>query len=94
MVMELLRGETLDVVSKLATMYDSLANLLRAQKAFDAAEALYRKGLSYQSRLAAEHPQVLSYRYGHGQVLHNLADLLRERGRPGEGLPLEQQAVR
>src|SRR5207247_790694 len=48
----------------------------------------------YQSRLAAEYPQVIVYRFGHGQVLHNLADLLRERGRPGEALPLERAAVR
>jgi hypothetical protein len=80
--------------SKLAAMCDSLANLLRAQKAFDEAESLYRKELSYQSRLAAEHPQVNAYRFGHGQALHNLADLLRERGRSGEALPLELEAVR
>jgi hypothetical protein len=82
-----------DYLSKLATMCDSLANLLRSQKEFDAAETLYRRELSYQSRLTAEHPQVVAYRYGHGQALHNLADLLRERRRPAEGLPLERKAV-
>src|SRR5207253_768098 len=80
--------------SKLASMCDSLANLLRAEARFPEAESLYRKELVYQSRLAAEYPQVIAYRFGHGQVLHNLADLLRERGRPAEALPLEREAVR
>jgi tetratricopeptide (TPR) repeat protein len=82
-----------DYVAKLAVMCDSLANLLRARNAFDEAETLYRKELSYQAHLAAEHPQVIAYRFGHGQALHNLADLIRERGRAGEGLPLEREAV-
>src|SRR5204863_7791143 len=41
-----------------------------------------------------EHPQVIAYRFGHGQALHNLADLLLERKRSDEALPLEQEAVR
>jgi tetratricopeptide (TPR) repeat protein len=81
-------------LSKLAAMSDSLANLLRSQNAYDEAESLYRKELTYHDRLATEHPRVLAYRYGHGQVLHNLADLLRERGRGDEGLPHEREAVR
>ena len=81
-------------LSKLAAMSDSLANLLRSRNAFDEAESLYRKELTYHARLASEYPRVLAYRYGHGQVLHNLADLLRERGRGDEGLALEREAVR
>ncbi len=81
-------------LSKLAAMSDSLANLLRSEKAYDEAESIYRKELSYHSRLATEYPRVLAYRYGHGQVLHNLADLLRERVRSDEALPLEREAVR
>ena len=80
--------------SRLASMCDSLANLLRAQHQFPEAETLYRKELTYQSRLDAEYPQVIAYRFGHGQVLHNLADLLRERGRLAEALPMEREAVR
>ncbi len=81
-------------LSNLAAMCDSLANLLRSQNAHDEAESLYRQELTYHARLAMEYPRVLAYRYGHGQVLHNLADLLRERGRCHEGLPLEREAVR
>src|SRR5207237_4312775 len=66
----------------------------RAQKTLAQAESVSRKELSYQPGVAAEHPQVIAYRFGHGQVLHNLADLLRERGRPDEALPLEREAVR
>jgi tetratricopeptide (TPR) repeat protein len=80
--------------SKLASMCDSLAALLRAKNAFVEAESLYRKALSFQSRLAAEQPQIVAYQYGHGQILHNLADLLRERGRAEEALPLQREAVR
>jgi serine/threonine-protein kinase len=83
-----------DYLAKLATMRDSLANLLRGRGALDQAEALYRQELADRARLAAEHPQVIAYRFGHGQALHNLADLLLERGRPGDALPLEREALR
>jgi tetratricopeptide (TPR) repeat protein len=82
-----------DYLSKLASACDTLANLLRAQGQFKEAEALYRKELSYQSRLVAEHPTELPYRFGHGQALHNLADLLRDRGQSGTALPLEREAI-
>jgi tetratricopeptide (TPR) repeat protein len=83
-----------DYLSKLASACDTLANLLRAQGEFIEAEALYRKELSYQSRLVAEHPAELTYRFGHGQSLHNLADLLRDRGHSETALPLEREAIR
>jgi hypothetical protein len=80
--------------SKLAQMYDSFGIFLRARNALGEAETVFRKELALQSRLALEQPQVVDYRFGHGQVLHNLGDLLRERGHPAEGLPLEREAVR
>jgi eukaryotic-like serine/threonine-protein kinase len=80
--------------SKLAQMYDSLGIFLRARNALGEADTVFRKELALQSRLALEQPQVVDYRFGHGQVLHNLGDLLRERGHPAEGLPLEREAVR
>jgi eukaryotic-like serine/threonine-protein kinase len=83
-----------DHLSKLATMIDGLANLLREQNQLVEAEALYHKVISYQARLAAEHPQSLEFRFGHGQALHNLADVLRERGRPVDALPLAREAVK
>ena len=75
-------------------MCDSLAGLLRDRNAFGESESRLPKSTRRYSRLAAEQPQNIAYRFGHGQVLHNLADLLRERGRGEEGLPLEREAVR
>jgi tetratricopeptide (TPR) repeat protein len=82
-----------DYLSKLATFLDGLASLHRAQDHNDDAEALYRKGLSYHSRLAAQNPESLSFRFGHGQALHNLADFLRDRGRLDDALSLSREAV-
>ncbi len=73
---------------------NSLAEFLRTHRAVDDAEAVYRKALSHQSSVVAEHPDHVGSRFGHGQLLHNLADLLREGGHPRAGLPLQQEAVR
>jgi hypothetical protein len=80
-------------LTNLAATYDSLAGLCRDWKSLDEAEAVYRKELVCRARLAIEHPAVANYRFGHGRLLHNLADLLRERSRPEEALVLERQAV-
>jgi tetratricopeptide (TPR) repeat protein len=80
-------------LTNLAATYDSLAGLCRDWKSLDEAEAVYRKELACRARLAIEHPAVANYRFGHGRLLHNLADLLRERSRPEEALVLERQAV-
>ena len=53
----------------------------------------YRRALSYRSRLAEEHRADSSYRLGHGRVLHNLAELLRGRGRDQEALSVARHAV-
>ena len=80
-------------LTNLAATYDSLAGLCRDWKSLDEAEAVYRKELACRARLAIEHPAVANYRFGHGRLLHNLADLLRDRSRPEEALVLERQAV-
>jgi serine/threonine-protein kinase len=82
-----------DYVAHLGALDDTLAGLFRAQKMFDQTEELYRKSLARRSRLMAEHPQLVDYRGWHAQGLHNLADLLRERGRPREALPLQREAI-
>jgi len=78
--------------AKLAATCRGLAGLCRDQGSYDQAEKYYRQELAIQSRLAIEHP-LEHFFFAHGRVLHNLADLLRQRGRSNEALPLEQAAV-
>jgi tetratricopeptide (TPR) repeat protein len=80
-------------LAKLAATCESLARVCRDQRAIDAALAAYRKALVYQSRLASEKPNVTSYRFDHGRILHNMADLLWECGQPKEAVLLASQAV-
>jgi len=82
-----------DYVANLAATCSRLADFYRDLKRFERAEALERQELLYQSRLEKEHPGVIAFRFGHGRALHNLADTLRERGRPNLALPLEREAV-
>jgi tetratricopeptide (TPR) repeat protein len=79
--------------ARLAMMCSGLAGLLRDQGSLEQAEAVYRDELAHWSRLARDGPLPIRFQHGHGDVLHNLADLLRERGRSQEALPLERQAV-
>ena len=83
-----------EYVATLATVHGNLADLLRDMKVYEEAEAHYRQELSLRSRIASDRPGVISARYGHGQVLHILADLLRERGRTEEALALEHEAIK
>jgi len=85
-------GES-DAIDKLATTYVSLAGTYRDPKSTEEAEAFYRKGLSHYARLTSEHPQMLGYRFGYGQALHKLADLLHDRGRLEEARPIARQAI-
>jgi len=82
-----------EYVLRLAETCSSLGELFVAEKSFKEAEALERKALLYSARLEKQHPSDLEFRFEHGRSLHNLADFLRERGRPDEALPLERQAV-
>ncbi|MFI5458739.1 MAG: hypothetical protein ACHRXM_25205 [Isosphaerales bacterium] len=83
-----------DYLANLAATCCRLADLYRGEKRLEKAEALERQELLCQSRLEKEHPDDIAFRFGHGRALHNLANVLRERGRPDLGLPLEQEAVR
>jgi len=82
-----------DYLANLAETCSRLAGLYRDLKRFERAEAMERQELLCQSRLEKEHPDVIAFRFGHGRALHNLADTLRERGRPDLALPLEREAV-
>lgn len=82
-----------DAIDRLAATYVSLAGTYRDPKSTGEAEAFYRKGLSHYARLTSEHPRVLGYRYGYGHALHNLADLLRERGRPEQARPIARESI-
>jgi tetratricopeptide (TPR) repeat protein len=85
-------GES-DTLANLAATCVSLANVYRDQKSTGEAETFYRKALSHYSRLTSDHPQVIAYRFGHGQALHRLADLLRERGRSQQALPIARESI-
>jgi len=85
-------GES-DTLAKLAATYVSLAGVDRDRKLTGEAEAFYRKAISHYSRLSSEHPQVIAYRFGHGQALHKLAELLRERGRSQEALLIARESI-
>ena len=78
----------------LARMYDELAGLLRAFHLEEEAETAYREALVQQERLVTQRPDLIEFRFDHGRVLHNLGNLLHERGRPREGLQLEREAIR
>ena len=88
-----IRPQSPEELANLADAYDSMADFCREWKSLDQAEAVYRKELACHAQLVTDHPAAAHYRFGHGRVLHNLADLLRERHRPTESLVLEQQAV-
>ena len=83
----------LDQVAKLAETCGRLADSYLDTKAYDRAEDYQRRELSYQTRLHEENPGVRAFRFGRGRALHNLADLLRQRGRAQEALALERKGV-
>jgi tetratricopeptide (TPR) repeat protein len=82
-----------DTLAKLAATDVSLADACRDQKSIGEAEALYRQGLAHYVLLTSEQPQVLAYRFGHGQALHKLADLLRERGRLDDAMRIARESI-
>jgi hypothetical protein len=49
--------------------------------------------LSHQTRLMDYQPDVVRYRFGRGRAAHNLAELLRQRGRTVEALAIEREAA-
>jgi tetratricopeptide (TPR) repeat protein len=82
-----------ETIRRLAETCDSLVELCLDEKSFKQAEALQRRALIYSARLEKEHPIDLELRFEHGRSLHNLAELLRKRGRQDEALPFQRQAV-
>ena len=61
--------------------YAALADSFINDKLYEKAEEQERKALSCQLRLAHLQPEVAAFRFGRGRALHNLAELLRQRGR-------------
>jgi tetratricopeptide (TPR) repeat protein len=78
---------------RMADTCSSLGELFIEEKSFNEAETCERKALLYSARLEKEHPSNLEFRFEHGRARHNLADFLRERGRSGEAMTLERQAI-
>jgi tetratricopeptide (TPR) repeat protein len=74
------------ICGRLAAMRDDLGSR-------DQAEALYREQLDHWTRLARAGTEPVRFQLGRGEALHNLADLLRKRGRFDEALPLAVHAV-
>ena len=82
-----------DYLDRLAQTCGALADSCLQAHSYEKAEEYERKALSHQSRLTNEHPEVVAFRFGRGQALHNLAELLRQRGKAGEALSLEREAA-
>ena len=70
----------------LATICCGLAGLNRDSGSLEQALALYREEASHWSLLARDRPEPIRFQLRHGEVLHNLADLLRQLGRSQEAL--------
>jgi tetratricopeptide (TPR) repeat protein len=87
------RAQTHESLATAAATCDRLASLFREENLLDQAEGFYRKALGYHSRLSTERPDVAAIRFNHGRTLHNLAELLRARGRQSEALTFALQAV-
>jgi tetratricopeptide (TPR) repeat protein len=84
---------TADFLDKLAETCHRLADSFFDAKSFERAEEFQRKELNHRLRLDKDHPGLLAYRFGRGEALHNLAELLRQRGRAAKALPLEREAA-
>ncbi len=80
-------------LEKLADSCGMLAEAYLRAKSFAKAEDLQRRELLYQSRLEKEHPGATQFRFGRGRALNNLAQLLLERGRAAEALPLAHESA-
>ena len=81
-----------DCLDKLAETCHRLADSFLEAKSFEKAEEFQRRALFHRLRLEQDHPGLPAYRFRRGKALHNLAELLRQRGRVEEALPLERQA--
>lgn len=80
-----------------ADLARSLDNLARAQQAlmqFAEAESSLREARDQRQKQVDEFPTIPTYQTDLGGALNNLANLLRDRGRAAEALPLLRQAIR
>jgi tetratricopeptide (TPR) repeat protein len=69
-----------------ATSLNNLALLYRKQGRYAKAKSLHERALAiWEKALGSEHPQMAIF-------LENYASLLRNMGRPEEGVPLESRA--
>jgi tetratricopeptide (TPR) repeat protein len=82
-----------DFLDKLAETCHGLADSFLHSSAFKRAEEFQRKEVQLRLRLDEDHPGIPAYRFGRGEALHNLAELLRRRGRAAEAMPLEREAA-
>jgi tetratricopeptide (TPR) repeat protein len=82
-----------DYIEHLAQTCGALAESFLDAHSFEKAEAYQRMELSHQIRLTHDKPDVVRYRFGHGRAAHNLAELLRERGKAAEALAIEREAA-
>ena len=80
-------------LEKLAATCGALAESYRAGHSFEKALEYDRKALASHSQLHKEHPGVMAFRFGRGRSLHNLAELLRQRGQTAEALELAREAA-
>jgi tetratricopeptide (TPR) repeat protein len=80
-------------LEKLAETCGRLAESYLAENSLAKAEKFERKELSYQTRLQQEHQGAAAYRFGRGQAMHNLAELLGQRGRAAEALAIAREAA-
>ena len=82
-----------EYLDRLAQTCGALADFFSDAHLYANAEEYDRRALSCRSRLANEHPEIARFRFGRGQGMHNLALLLRQRGRAAEALSLEREAA-
>jgi tetratricopeptide (TPR) repeat protein len=82
-----------DYLDLVAQACSALADSFLDAHSYEEAEKYERKALSYALRLTNLHPEVRAFEFGRGQAMHNLAELLRQRGRAAEALPLEREAA-
>jgi tetratricopeptide (TPR) repeat protein len=82
-----------DYRSDLAYVHNHLAVTLEAMGKRPQAEAEYRAAIEVWRQLAAEFPAIATHAIELGGTLCNLGSLLRDNGKPGDVLPLFDEAI-
>jgi len=78
----------------LAHSHNSLGVLLADQNQVDKAAEQYRRALAIQQKLANDFPSMTAYHVGLGGSCYNFGNLLRSGGRPADGVPWYDKAIR